>query len=132
VLDPALLPAGPIAALGETGSQRIDTLVHDLVEHSIGAGDIVQGDEAGAAMDALRTFMFDNVYLGEVARREHAKVAHVIATLVEHYAAGSVPDGGGAPGADLPQRITDYVAGMTDRYCIRAFEALAVPDGFAA
>ena len=49
----------PIAALGDTGSQRIDTLVHDLVEHSAAAGDIVQGDEAGEAMDALRTFMFD-------------------------------------------------------------------------
>ena len=32
------------------------------------------------------------------------------------------------PGADLAQRVTDYIAGMTDRYCIRAFEALAVPD----
>src|SRR5262249_51087753 len=37
------LPAGPIAALGPTGSARIDALVHDLVEHSQAAGDIVQG-----------------------------------------------------------------------------------------
>jgi dGTPase len=43
-----------------------------------------------------------------------------------------VPDGGGAPGADEAQRITDYIAGMTDRYCIRAFESLAVPDEFVA
>jgi dGTPase len=132
VLDAEDLPAGPIAVLGTTGSQRIDRLVHDLVEHSDVAGDVVQGEEVGAAMDALRTFMFDNVYLGDVARREHAKIAHVIATLVEHYAVNGVPDGGGAAGADLPQRITDYVAGMTDRYCIRAFESLAVPDGFVA
>jgi dGTPase len=134
VLDAHDLPAGPIAVLGTTGSQRIDRLVHDLVEHAHAAGDIVQGDEAGEAMDALRTFMFDRVYLGEVARREHAKIDQVIRTLVEHYAGlpDGPPDGGGAPGADLPQRITDYVAGMTDRYCIRAFEALAVPDGFAA
>jgi dGTPase len=43
-----------------------------------------------------------------------------------------MPDGGGRPGADVPQRVTDYLAGMTDRYCIRAFEALAVPESFAA
>jgi dGTPase len=132
VLDERDLPGDAIAVLGTTGSQRIDCLVHDLVENSEVAGDIVQGEEIGTAMDTLRTFMFDHVYLGEVARREHAKIERVIRTLVDHYAAHGVPDGGGAPGADLPQRITDFVAGMTDRYCIRAFEALAVPDEFVA
>ena len=42
-----------------------------------------------------------------------------------------LPDGGGAPGADMAQRVTDYVSGMTDRYCIRVFEDLSVPDAFA-
>src|SRR6266508_3745611 len=50
------LPADEIAVLGETGSRRIDTLVHDLVEHSEVAGDIVQGDEVGEAMRSLRAF----------------------------------------------------------------------------
>jgi dGTPase len=132
VLRDADLPRDAIAVLGTTGSVRIDRLVHDLVEESAVAGDIVQGPEAGAAMDELRTFMFDRVYLGETARREHAKIRQVIRTLFEHYVAlpDGPPDGGGAPGADLPQRITDYLAGMTDRYCIRTFESLAVPDGF--
>ena len=108
--------------------------MHDLVEHSERAGDIVQGDEAGAAMDALRTFMFDRVYLGDAARREQAKIALVLRTLFDHYADAPalLPDEGGAPDADLPQRVTDYLGGMTDRYCIRAFEAVAVPDSFAA
>jgi dGTPase len=128
------LPAEPIRVLGDTGSRRIDALVHDLVEHSAVAGDIVQGVEAGAAMDALRSFMFERVYLGEAARREHAKIDRVVRTLFEHYADAPerLPDGGGAPGADVPQRVIDYVAGMTDRYCIRAFEDLAVPASFAA
>jgi dGTPase len=128
------LPAGPIRVLGDTGPRRIDALVHDLVEHSAVAGDIVQGTEAGAAMDALRSFMFERVYLGDAARREHAKIDRVVRTLFEHYADAPerLPDDGGAPGADVPQRVIDYVAGMTDRYCIRAFEALAVPASFAA
>ena len=127
------LPPGPIAVLGDTGSRRIDTLVHDLVETSAAAGDIVQGPEAGGAMDELRSFMFDRVYLGPAARREHAKIERVVRTLFDHYADDPVrlPDGGGAPGADVAQRVTDYIAGMTDRYCIRAFEALAVPESFA-
>ncbi|MGH2841897.1 MAG: deoxyguanosinetriphosphate triphosphohydrolase, partial [Solirubrobacteraceae bacterium] len=133
VLDEARLPADAIAVLGETGSSRIDALVHDIVESSEAAGDIVQSEQAGEAMTALREFMFDQVYLGEAARREHARVERVIRTLFEHYAAdpSRLPDGGGAPGASHAQRVTDYLAGMTDRYAVRAFTALSVPESFA-
>jgi dGTPase len=132
-LHEADLPQRPIAVLGTTGSGRIDMLVHDLVERSLPAGDIVQGEEAGGAMDELRTFMFDRVYLAPRARREQEKVERVIRTLLDHYfrAEGGPPDGGGAQDADLPQRVTDYIAGMTDRYCIRAFEELTLPDAVA-
>jgi dGTPase len=133
VLDDADLPREAIAVLGDTGSHRIDALVHDLVEHSDRAGAIVQGDEAGAAMDELRSFMFEHVYLGDRQREEHVKIERLLRTLFEHYAAdpSRLPDGGGAPGADLGQRVVDYVAGMTDRYCVRVFESLTVPESFA-
>jgi dGTPase len=133
VLEEADLPAAPIAVLGDTGSHRIDALVHDLVEHSERAGAIVQGEAAGAAMAELRDFMFEHVYLGPAARREHAKIERLLRTLFDHFAEdpSRLPDDGGASGADVAQRVTDYLAGMTDRYCIRAFEALTVPQAFA-
>jgi len=133
VLDAASLPAEPIAVLGETGSARIDALVHDLVEVSEQAGDIVQGERAGAAMAQLRAFMFEHVYLGEAARQEHSRIERVLRTLFEHYASdpGLLPDGGGAAGADHAQRVIDYLAGMTDRYAVRAFSALSMPASFA-
>src|SRR3954451_11292502 len=62
LLEPADLPVDEIAILGDTGSRRIDTLVHDLVETSAEAGDIVQSDEIGSAMLSLRSFMFERVY----------------------------------------------------------------------
>jgi dGTPase len=133
VLDEAALPADAIGVLGTTGSARIDMLVHDLVEASEQAGDIVQGAAAAAAMTELREFMFERVYLGDVARQEHSRIDRVIRTLFEHYASDPalLPDGGGAPGADHAQRVTDYLAGMTDRYAVRAFEAFSVPASFA-
>ncbi len=133
VLGDAELPRAAIAVLGDSGSARIDALVHDLVEASEDAGDIVQGESAGIAMTALRAFMFDRVYLGEAARGEHARIERVMRTLFEHYAAdpATLPDGGGAPGADHAQRVTDYIAGMTDRYAVRAFHVLTVPSSFA-
>src|SRR5881394_2296102 len=68
VLDPADLPRDEVELLGPAGSDRIDTLVHDLVEASERAGDIVQSAEVGEAMLALRSFMFERVYLGPQVR----------------------------------------------------------------
>ncbi len=123
------LPGRPIAVLGSTGSQRIDALVHDMVEHSAREGDIVQGPEAGPAMAELRKFMFERVYLGPAVRAEHARISKVVRTLFEHYVEHPelLPDEGGAAGAGLAERVTDYVAGMTDRYCIREYTDLEVP-----
>ncbi len=79
------LPGEPIAVLGDSGSARIDALVHDLVEHSARAGDIVQGEEAGAAMGELREFMFERVYLGpgraRRARADRERRAHPVRAL---------------------------------------------------
>jgi dGTPase len=124
VLSLGELPRAEIAVLGETGSARIDRLVHDLVEHSEQAGDIVQGAEVGAAMLRLRTFMFDHVYLGPAARAEHAKIERVLRGLFDWYCAHpeELPDGG---------NVIDHLAGMTDRYAIRAWSERFVPQGLA-
>ena len=125
------LPAGPIAALGPTGSERIDALVHDLVEVSARAGAIVQGEVAGSAMADLRQFMFDRVYLGPEATREHGKIARVVQTLFDHYCDHPDEIPASIPPGDVSRRVTDYIAGMTDRFCIRTFEQLTVPVAFA-
>ena len=81
------LPREPIAVLGSGGSARIDSLVHDMVEHSQREGDIVQGAQAGAAMLALREFMFERVYLSPPVSSERARIERVVRRLFEHYVA---------------------------------------------
>jgi dGTPase len=134
ILSEGDLPHDEIAILGDSGSERIDLLVHDLVEHSERAGDIVQGEEVGGAMASLRRFMFDRVYLGEPALREQKRVTNVIHALFAHYLEHPepVPElvAGDRGSDDLATRVTDYVAGMTDRFCIRQFEELVVPREF--
>ncbi len=131
------LPGEPLAVLGHSGSARIDALVHDLVEHSEQTGDIVQGPQAGPAMSALRDFMFEHVYLGPAVRAEHVKISAVLRRLFEHYCEHPdlLPGGGAGEGGDrdetLATGVTDYLAGMTDRYCIRAYTELQVPQAFA-
>jgi len=131
VLSAADLPAEEIAVLGESGSRRIDTLVHDLVEHSERAGDIVQGPLVGPAMLRLRTFMFERVYLSPQARAEHTKIERVLRGLFEWYCShpDDLPEG--VPGAAPGDRVIDYLAGMTDRFAIRAWSERFVPQGFA-
>jgi dGTPase len=106
--------------------------VHDLVEASERAGDIVQGERIGEAMSQLRKFMFDNVYFGSAARREQQRVRQVIHVLFDHYVENpdSLPVLDPGADTDVATRVTDYLAGMTDRFCIREFERLTVPRAF--
>ena len=128
IIAPDDLPVAEIELLGDTGERRVDALVRDIVASSREAGDIVQSDEIGGAMGSLRRFMFERVYLGPEARSEHERVHRTLRGLFDHYLEhpGEVPDG--RPGDDAVQRVTDYVAGMTDRYCIATFRRLALPE----
>src|SRR6266542_378138 len=103
ILAPEELPQDEVALLGERGSSRIDTLVHDLVESSQAAGDVVQSEEIGGAMLALRTFMFEHVYLGE-HERAYTTVRRIFDSLVER--------------GEKADAIVDFVSGMTDRFSL--------------
>jgi dGTPase len=108
ILRPEDLPQEEVALLGPTGSKRIDTLVHDLVESSEAAGDVVQGEEVGAAMLSLRTFMFEHVYLGPNTSEEHARAKETVRQIFDHLAARG----------DSADEIVDYLSGMTDRFAL--------------
>ncbi len=102
------LPKHEISILGDTGSRRIDTLVHDLVETSSEVGDIAQSDEIGTAMLSLRAFMFERVYLGPHSAEEHARIRTTIRRIFDHL----------VERGDDVQQATDYLAGMTDRFAL--------------
>ncbi len=108
ILSVDALPSEEIELLGDTGSARIDTLVHDLIETSEREGDIRQSDEIGEAMLSLRAFMFEHVYLGPQTRPEHDRARAIVRRIFEHL----VERGDDADAA------VDYLAGMTDRFAI--------------
>ncbi|MDQ4041595.1 MAG: deoxyguanosinetriphosphate triphosphohydrolase [Actinomycetota bacterium] len=122
------LPQDAVAALGRTSSERIETLVRDLLERSAAAGDIIQSEDVGGEMLRLREFMFDRVYLGPTAQRETERIRRMLRTLFDHYAQHPPPPI--TPDAAEHERVVDFLAGMTDRYAIRTFTELSVPQGF--
>ena len=123
ILDPAALPGGPIALLGETSSQRIDALVHDLVETSQAADGIGQTDGHRDALLELRGFMFDRVYLRPDAREQTGPVERIVEDLLVHFVDHPEELPAWFEGDDVT-RATDWVAGMTDGYALRAHAEL--------
>ncbi len=117
VLVPTDLPAEELALLGQSGSRRIDTLVHDLVESSTGRDDIVQSAGVGGAMLSLRSFMFERVYLGPEADEDRRRATEIVRRIFDHFADHPEELPPDRPG-DLAERVTDYVAGMTDRFAL--------------
>jgi len=108
------LPREEIAILGDSGSARIDRLVHDIVDSSDGVDDIRQSVEVGEAMLSLRAFMFEHVYLGPQAAPEHERAHETVHRIFDRLAERG-------DGAD---EIVDYLAGMTDRFALSYADSL--------
>jgi len=134
------LPRGPVEMLGGTGSERIDALVHDLVDSSsdsmaAGTPEITQTPVIGTAMEELRSFLFATVYPRALEEAGWDKVRRLIAQLMEHYldhpedlpAPPRVTSDAGADRTELLRVVTDHVAGMTDRYAQRVYLDLFMP-----
>src|SRR5688572_21417865 len=79
------LPAEPMRVLGTTHSQRINTLVTDLVAASHDRPEIGLSPPVFAALDALRDFMFEQVYLREDTHGEHDRATRLIRELFQHF-----------------------------------------------
>lgn len=124
------LPTGPTGVLGRSHGARIMTMVNDMVHMSAESDRIVMSEDVWAAMMELRAFLHDHVYVSEVAKAEEPKAFRVVRSLFMYYMEHPEELPGEhdpTSGDDLPQVVTDYIAGMTDRFAIRSFERLFVP-----
>ena len=103
--------------LGSNQSQRIKTMVFDVVEHSLEQPAIRLSPKLLATMNELKDWMFENVYLEpERVRTEAAEAKQIIHRLFNYYVVGgNLPEG-----FDGVQGAVDYIAGMTDRFAIDA------------
>jgi dGTPase len=132
VLDAGELPRQPLEVLGNTHGARINTLVLDLIDRSADQPEVRLSPSVFSALDALRDFLFEQVYTREGARIEHEKAVRLIRDLFSHFLEHpeEMPhEYHQAPG-DLPTRVADFIAGMTDRYALRTYERLFLPQGW--
>jgi dGTPase len=126
------LPGEATGVLGTTHSRRIDTLVTDLVERSADRATVSLSAEVAAALEVLRDFLFERVYLRSDAAAEQRKAIELVRALFRYYLEhpDAIPmEYRQAPG-DLPTRVADHIAGMTDRYALRTYERLFLPQAW--
>ena len=129
------IPPEIAAVLGQTHSQRINTLVSDVVQTSMGRPVVEMTPSIEKAMLDLRSFMFEHVYRNPVAKGEESKARRIIQELYTYYV--QHPEKLPAdfqPQLDLegvPRLVCDYVAGMTDKYAVYKFEEIFVPTAWS-
>lgn len=133
ILDPGSIPADVVGVLGERHSQRINTMVVDVIRNGARSEAVAFSPDVATAADELERFMFERVYLGHGTVKERERAARLLGLLfdfyMEHPAELREPYGGAlSPVAELPRATADYVAGMTDRYAIDQFERHFIPS----
>ncbi|MBO5279698.1 MAG: deoxyguanosinetriphosphate triphosphohydrolase [Clostridia bacterium] len=132
ILRPEDIPAELRAVLGERHSERINKMVLSVITASTDRPEIRMTDEIQQATDALRRFMFENVYEDKVAKHEDDKSKALLISLYEYFCRNpekmpreyfvNVENEG------VERCVCDYVSGMTDRYAIELYNELYVPQ----
>jgi len=126
------LPESCVKILGTTSNSRINIMVSNIVECSLGKNIISMGDDVYKAMWDLRQFMFDRVYLASRAKTEEIKAGSIIKWLYYYFMENTLelPDEFKSMLLKMGNErvICDYIAGMTDRYAINKFQELFIPE----
>ena len=127
------LPASTHEVLGPDHSSRIELLVRDMVQTSAALDDIALSEPVWDAMSELRSFLFANVYTAPQVLAEVNEAKYLVSQLFDYYVDNieEVPEEYRAIAeGDRLQAVTDYIAGMTDRYATATFKRLFVPRDF--
>lgn len=126
------IPAELIETLGKYHSKRINAMVVDLVENSVDKESIQMSETVSRATDNLREFMFERVYLNRNVKSESFKAKNILKALFSHYLEHpeELPEEFLHLEDELSIQVCDYLAGMTDRYAIRKYEALFIPKSW--
>ena len=134
ILTESDIPSEISGVLGHSHSERINTLVEDLITQTGISNTLRMRPRVAEAMDALRQFMFERVYRNPVAKGEESKARDILKSLYEYYMRhpDQLPENF-RPQLDfdgIERVVCDYVACMTDKFAIYKYEELFIPSGW--
>lgn len=131
IITNAELPAECAEILGTRHSERINTLICDIIRNSMDKPALAMSPEVSKAMLDLRSFMFDNVYLNKKVKMDEEKVKFIITEMYKYFV--KYPEMIPAENMQFEEKsgiervVCDYIAGMSDDFAIRIFNDIFVP-----
>ncbi len=121
--------------LGFSTQERLNTLIHDIIEQSWEKNEICMSPDVAQAMQGLRQFMFQNVYTNPVAKGEETKAKELLERLFVYYLKHidllpgyylqMLEDG-----EENDRVVCDYIAGMTDQYALAKYSEYFMPKSW--
>lgn len=120
------LPKDCIQYFSSNQSKRLNKMIHEVVNNSLGKSNIAMSEEAWGYTTKLRDWMFQNVYIDSPAKQEEKKARRVIQELFYLYVEMLKPM---CPQEKIVRVVTDYISGMTDRYAVEKFKENFIPEG---
>ena len=130
------IPMDCINILGGSHGERINTMILDVINNSLGKKQVSMSEEIKYYTKKLRDFMFNRVYLNNIAKKEEKKAIYIIEEIYNYYYNNL---------EELPKEhrklykdksiakediICDYIAGMTDRFAVNLFKELFIPKAW--
>jgi len=136
ILQPFELPADCMKILCKTHSERINTMILDIVENSQDKLELTMSPLVQSAMDGLREFMFEKVYRDRWRAAEEERCVYIMKGLWRYYIEhpAEMPEEffmiGYRDGSE--RSVCDFLSCMTDRYAVRLYQQLFIPASFPA
>ena len=130
------LPDRYTDVLGHDSKERLNTLIHDVIDNSMDQPDILMSSHVEEAMLGMRRYMFDHVYTNPKAKNQETKAQNLLRELYEYYMKYTeqmpeeyrrlITDGR----CSRERAVCDYLSGMTDQYTIETYEELYIPKAW--
>lgn len=124
------IPAEFVAYYGNSTTGRISSMIHSVVENSRNKDKIRMDEQGYEMLMKLREFMFERVYRNPFVMAEEERAHNIISALYEYFYKNPDQLPEEYPRVDLHREVCDYVAGMTDTYCVYKYKEIFVPKSF--
>jgi dGTPase len=130
------LPAYVFNKLGETNSERIGTMVKDIIYSTLenGGGYLTMSPDIMTAISDLRSFLYENVYETNKVHEDFLKAMKVVKELYGYFLENGLPKDQEAEEYNASgdhRAVCDFVAGMTDRYALDLYQKIFLPKPWA-
>lgn len=136
VLKEEEIPNYVITMMGKQSSKRINAMIRDTIKNSWGMNEIVMSSQMKSAVGQLRSFLFEKVYTSSSAEKEHRKAKNIIKSLYDYFLKNPYEMNNEfimlmEQGEAVEQAVCDYIACMTDRFAIKKFSTLFIPEAWS-